>query len=438
MNTVSNNSSTINDRVNSSWKDINKFTSILKKHEEYRKTTLNLIASENVLSPAVRSALDNDLLHRYADYPGREMNARRYRGNKFINELEQKTAALAAEVFRANFIEMRPLSGHLAGLAVILGLCEPNQTVLELGRDGGGHREAGRLIASKLIPLNVHNLAFDGKTYNINLAQSIELIEKTQPRMVILGSSNFLFPHPVNEIAKIVHSIPNSILVFDASHVMGFLAAGNFQDPLREGADIVFGSTHKTFPGPQGGIIFSERQDMIEAVSNALVPALVTNHHPFRMPALAMALVEMRIWGQAYTEQIVENSQRLGKELDGRGIPVVCVNGCYSASHTLLLSVANFGKAEEVAVRLETAGIMTTSTLLPEAHGVEGIRIGTQEITRLGATETHIPHIADLIADAIRASRPVESIAQAVRTLTRSLGPIHFTWGETSSHDDRK
>ena len=405
----------------------------LAKHEAWRSETLNLIASENALSPAVRSALNNDLLQRYADYPGRDANARRYRGNRFIAEIERETADLAKEVLRAQWVELRPLAGHLAGLAVILGVCRPHDVVLELGREGGGHREAGRFTASQLVQIEVMNLPFDAENYNVDLPAAVKLIEDVRPRLVILGSSNFLFPHPVEGIAAALHRSPGAVLAYDASHVMGFLAAASFQDPLREGADIVFGSTHKTFPGPQGGIILSDREDLIDAASKALVPALVTNHHPFRMPALALALMEMRTWGRAYVEQIVKNSEALGTALDSRGIPVVCVEGRYSASHTLLLKVSAFGKAEDVALRLEAAGIITTGTLLPDALGIDGIRIGTQEITRLGAMHPDMLQVADLISQAIHGSSPVGRISRAVRQFATSLGPVRFTWGDPQS-----
>lgn len=179
------------------------------------------------------------------------------------------------------FIQLLRLkgAGHVAGVAVLMGLCSPGDLVLELGRDGDGHREGGKLASSPLVPLEIEYLPFDQTSYNVDVVGTIQLIDRRQPRMVILGSSNFLFPHPVSAIAEALKAYPDTLLVYDASHVMGFLAAGRFQDPLREGADLVIGSTHKTLPGPQGGIIFSNRSDLMDAVSQATYPALVTNHH---------------------------------------------------------------------------------------------------------------------------------------------------------------
>jgi len=399
---------------------------LVASHEHWRRQTINLIASENVISPAVRAALDSDLEGRYADYPGRDLRARRYRGNRYIVEIEEAAAALARDVFRARYVELRPLAGHLAGIAVLMGLCRPGDVVLEVGRDGGGHREAGRLVSSPLASLDVRYLPFSGERYNVDIPATLGLIAETKPRVVIVGSSNFLFPHPVRELADAVHS-SGGYLIYDGSHVMGFLAADRFQDPLGDGADLVFGSTHKTFPGPQGGIIFSNQDDLMELVTGALVPALVTNHHPFRMPGMAVALLEMQAFGSAYMDAVRVNAQALGEALTREGVPCVSVEGRYSESHCVLARVAGFGTAEEAAVRLEASGIITTSSLLPAVQGTEGIRMGVQELTRLGADSSTMTLVARLFADAVGSRRASQTIASDSASLMESLGPIQFS-----------
>jgi glycine hydroxymethyltransferase len=225
--------------------------------------------------------------------------------------------------------------------------------------------------------------------------------------------------------------LPETVLVYDGSHVMGFLAAGRFQKPLEEGADLVFGSTHKTLPGPQGGIIFSNRDDLMEKICAATYPALVTNHHLFRLPALALALLEMQQWGPAYTEQVTANAQALGAALEANGVPCVCVDGCYSQSHTLLACVSRFGKGAQVANRMEAAGIIAGAAHLPEYWGVEGIRLGTQEVTRLGAKPEHMVWVAQWIARAAAADiAECSAISQETARFAAELGPVQFTWME--------
>src|SRR5690606_35800889 len=150
-------------------------------------------------------------------------------------------------VFGATEVELRAISGHVAGLAVIMGLCKPGDTVLELAGADGGHRMAAKAIESPLIDLRVLAFPFDADACNIDVDATCALIAREKPRLIIVGASNFLFPVPLEPIARCIaeHS-PDSVLVYDASHVLGLIACGVFQDPLREGADLIFGSTHKT------------------------------------------------------------------------------------------------------------------------------------------------------------------------------------------------
>ena len=407
------------------------FQVALKWHEDWRNRTVNLIASENVMSLAVRNTINNDLLGRYADYPERDPSKRRYRGTRYIAEIEKSVTLLAQEALRAKFVEIRPISGHLAGVAVLMGLCKPGDVVLEVGRDGGSHREAGRLSVTSLAPLNVKYLPFDGAKFNIDVPKALDQIKKERPRAIILGTSSFLFPHPVRELVEAVKELPDTILIYDASHILGFTTSGAFQDPIAEGADIVFGSTHKTFPGPQGGIIFSNRNDLMEATCQALVPGLVTNHHPFRMPALGMTFLEMRTWGSAYAKQMVSNANALGDELLTNGIQTVNVDGCHTQTNTVLLCVESFGKGEELAVALEDCGVVVTSTHLPDYWGTEGIRIGTQEFTRMGGDESVAKSIGSLIADIIHRKVEPEKARSRATKIVSDLGPMRYTW-ETS------
>jgi glycine hydroxymethyltransferase len=402
---------------------------LLASHETWRSQTINLIASENALSPAVRRALNSDLVQRYGDYSGRDLSDRRYRGNRYIELIEREAVRIAQETFKARYVELRPISGHVAGAAVLMGLCRPGDLVLEPGRDAGGHREAGKFASSAMAPLEVGYLPFDPVRYNIDLDRFSDLLQKRRPQVVILGSSNFLFPHPVEQVAGLLKALsPETVLVYDGSHVMGFLASGVFQHPLEEGAGLVFGSTHKTLPGPQGGIIFSNRDDLMEKVCQATYPALVTNHHLFRIPALALALLEMQQWGAAYTGQVIANAQALGAALEQKGVPCVCVDGLYTRSHTILACVSKFGKGAGLAARLEDCGIITTAAHLPDYWGVEGLRLGTQEITRRGAGQDRMQQIASLIEQALGGSRSPEAIRADSAGFVTGLGPVQYTW----------
>ncbi len=401
--------------------------SLVREHENWRCDCINLIAAENVMSPAARHFLSCDLAQRYGDYLGRDLHARKYFGNRFLVQIEELVVNLTKDLFGASYVEARLLSGHMAGDAVILSLVRPGDTVLEVGRDGGGHRLATKLKASPLAQqIDVEFLPFDASTYNIDLDRSISLIKRTKPRLIILGSSNFLFPHPVREIAEVVQELDGTILAYDGAHVLGLISAGRFQDPLREGADILFGSTHKTFPGPQGGMLLSNSEDLIELISDVVYAGLVTNHHLARLPALAMSLLEMQTWGQAYASQIIGNAQRLAGEIHLRGIDVVGAAHGYTQSHTVLLQTMPFGSSRELGLLLEEAGIITNPVALPDTLGREGIRLGVQEITRRGAREEDMPTVADLVADVIIRKKEPEAVRSLVMEFARQFQDVTF------------
>ena len=166
----------------------------------------------------------------------------------------------------------------------------------------------------------------------------------------------------------------------------------------------------------------------MEKVCQAIYPALITNHHLFRIPALALALLEMQHWGAAYTGQVTANAQALGAALAQKGIGCVNVDGLYTRSHTILACVSRFGKGAEMAARLEACGIITTAAHLPEYWGVEGLRLGTQEVTRLGAKADDMQQIAGLIEQALSQARNPEAINADAAAFAAGLGPVHFTW----------
>ncbi len=401
---------------------------LVANHESWRAECINLTASENRLSPAVRQYLDSDLVQRYGDYTGRDLSAHRYQGIKWIEQIERAVIQLASELFGASQVELRPISGHVAGAAVIMGLTEPGDVVLEVDPYLGSHRLATKLTLAPLTHLDVHFLPVSPSTYSIDLDKTRGMIEELHPRLVILGSSNFLFPHPVKELSQILQDYPETILAYDASHVFGLIAGKRFQDPLSEGAQVVFGSTHKTLPGPQGGIILSNEDELMEQVVSSVYPGLVTNHHVFRLPALGICLLEMKEWGTEYASQIIANSQALGEAIQTRGVDVVNRNGCFSQSHTIIVKTAAFDSAKSIVSCLEEANIIVTTARLPEALGKEGLRIGTQELTRLGATEADMDPLAELLVDVISEKKSSTQVRPLARNYALQFTDCKFTW----------
>ena len=394
---------------------------LVERHERWRAKCWNLIASENVTSHAVRALTSSDLSHRYGDYEGIDLRARKYCGNRFILEVEQRGHDLARALFGAQYVDLRPLSGHVAGIAPLLALCRPGDTVLELSRECGGHRLAAKMAYCRLVELRVVPIPFDVERLNIDVDATMTLIEREKPRLVILGSSCFLFPAPVAALRVGIDALDSdTVLQYDASHVLGLIAGGRFQCPLAEGAHLVTSSTHKTLGGPQGGLILTNSEVIAEAVGNAM-RSLVANHHLHRLPALCAAFAEWAECGAAAVDKIVESARGLGAALEAQGVSVVGSHLRYTASHTILLRTKELGPASELARQLENANIIVSVCCLPDPLGPEGIRLGTQEMVRRGMVAGDTDEVAAVIAAVLQQRIDGAAARKRVGELARKM-----------------
>jgi glycine hydroxymethyltransferase len=401
------------------WEDT--INGLVRAHEIWRSSCLNLCAAENVMSKQVRDMLGSDLAQRYGDYNGRDLTARKYFGTKIIVELEQKIEDLAKAVFGADFVELRPVSGHTAGNAIMMGLCKPGDTVLELSRECGGHRLASKLVTSELIPLHVEYHAFDDASFNLDVEGTLGQVDRLKPRLLIVGSSNFLFPIPLKELADGLKAYPDTVLVYDASHVLGLIVGKTFQDPLGEGAHVVLAGTQKSFPGPQGGVIYSNDGALMERISTAVYPALLSNHHLARLPALGLVLEEMRVSGREYAGSVVQNARELARGLHGEGLGVVGSDRGFTDSHTVLVQTGDLSGAEDWGSVLDRHDIIANTIQLPASLGGKGVRLGVSELTRRGAGVSVMNEIAKIVADVLLNRRNTAEIMTHVHELATRI-----------------
>ncbi len=235
---------------------------------------------------------------------------------------------------------------------------------------------------------------------NIDTDKMLKEIRRLKPKVVMFGASLFLFPHPVKEAREACDEVGASI-IYDGAHVAGLIAGGQFQDPLREGADVFTGSTHKTFPGPQGGFIFCQEK-WADDIDEAVFPGTVSNFHLHHKAALAIALAETKQFGKAYAAQTVKNAQALAAYLDELGFNVLCKDQGYTRSHQVAADVSKIGGGSLVAENMERANIIANKNLFPWDHEMgkddpSGIRLGVQELTRLGMKEPEMKEVARLI-----------------------------------------
>ncbi|OGD49234.1 serine hydroxymethyltransferase [Candidatus Bathyarchaeota archaeon RBG_13_46_16b] len=410
---------------------------VLQQHHRWFQESIPLIASENIPSPAVREAIISDFGNRYAEgWPGERV----YAGCRFIDKIEFKCIELMKRLYNAEFVDVRPISGVVANLAVYTAFTQPSDILLALSIPCGGHITSGKKelggTAGAVKGLIVEYLPLDYKELNIDVDKAKskiqELVSKGKPpRFVMFGASVFPFPHPVKELAEAVHSA-GATVGYDAAHVAGLIAGGQFQDPLREGADVVSLSTHKTFFGPQhGGILSWERNS--EKIKKATFPGMVSNHHLHAVAGLTIACAEMLEFGKEYASQVVRNAKALAQALYERGFNVLAEHKGFTNSHVILIDITKYGDGGTIEETLENANVIINRNLLPwdikeGRHFMHpgGIRLGASEITRLGMKELDMSEIAEFIKRVVIDEEPPEKVRLDVAEFRKDCQKVHY------------
>ena len=360
------------------------------------------------MSPTARGLLSSELAHRYTS------TDRFYMGTRFTDEIEQCGEELAKDVFKAETADLRPLSGHIADTIVLANLAKPGDTLLCVSPEDGGYPGMWVEGLTGLLKLKSVAFPFSKKDWNIRVEEAKKVISQLKPRIVIFGASLILFPYEVDELAKIAHE-NGADVGFDGSHVMGLIAGRQFQDPLREGAQVLFGSTHKSFFGPQGGIILADKKTG-KMLKEKIYPAFVDNAHWNRIASLSLALAEMKEFGKDYAKQVVSNSKSLAKALFDLGFPVVCKDLGFTRSHQAIVDFGDYEKGRTVAERLQRANIITDCV----------IRFGSCETTRRGMKDKDMSKIAELIKRTVIDKENPETIKKEVAKLATEFQKVHY------------
>lgn len=336
---------------------------LLDRQDAWRATTLNLIASENVLSPAATSVLVSDLHHRYAEgHPG----ARYYEGTAIVDEIERLAEEACRRLFRCAYADVRAISGTVSNEAAFSRLVPRGATAIAHKVATGGHISHDRMgsLGKRTDRILPWPTLADGFTIDAPAAR--DLIAAEKPAVVVLGRSLILFPEPVAELSEAARAV-GARVIYDGAHVLGLVAAGEFQDPLGEGADVLTGSTHKTFFGPQRGLVLSRSADEAfrKTLDRGVFPGATSNHHLHTLPALLVATLEMEAFGPAYAKAVIANARTLAGALAKRGLPPACPDRGFTASHQVALDVSAWGGGREVATRLSADDVVCNMNLLP-------------------------------------------------------------------------
>ncbi len=394
-----------------------------------------MIASENVSSKRVREVLASDLGHRYAEgWPGERV----YAGCKYIDQIELEAIALGKRLFRANFVDVRPVSGVVANLSVYSALSSAGDTMMALSIPNGGHISHGKSdfsgSAGLVHSLQIEYFAFDKDEMNIDVDSSVRRIRKLKksPRLAMFGGSLFLFPHPVKELAPVIEDA-GGVVCYDAAHVVGLIAGGVFQDPLREGAKVMTFSTHKTLFGPQGGAIVADEM-FAEQIKKAVFPGTTSNHHLHGVAAKAMAFAEFLQFGRRYARDVVRNSQALATALADTGEVVLGERNGYTASHQIAVDVTKYSDGGAMEKTLESQNIIVNRQLLPgdlqagrHYTNPGGIRLGVAELTRLGMRPGEMQEVAEILHVAMSGAKRREVLVR-VKELRKNFQKVKYSF----------
>lgn len=415
-----------------------------KKHEQYREQEcINMIASEGIKSPAVCQMLDmsHDLATRYAegenDHIG-QVKKRFYQGQKYMTQIENLACDAIKNLFRTTWADIRLISGTHANTATFKGLslASKNNKMVVTPLSCGAHISHDYTgLAGSILGLDNINHIYDINEFNIDPEKSAYVIRASKPGIVTFGGSLFLFPHPIRELRAVCDEV-GAYVAYDAAHVLGLIAGGQFQDPLREGADFITASTHKTFPGPQGGVIMGNtdtpaKEKAIRKIQYAVFPLSASSTHLGRLPALGIACLEMKLFGQELATQIVKNAQTAGQYLCENGVKVIAEHKGFTKSHQIALDVSNFGGGNKVAQALEETNIILNKNLLPyddqsSKENPSGLRVGFHDVTRRGFREGEVKHLCDLILAVIKGNRESKAVKADVLALKKEFCGVKY------------
>ncbi|DAC13217.1 MAG TPA: aminotransferase class I/II-fold pyridoxal phosphate-dependent enzyme [Candidatus Poseidoniales archaeon] len=392
-------------------------------------TSLPMIASENILSPLVARAVSSDLHGRYAEgLPGK----RYYQGCDDFDTIESLGIESAKRVFNSKFVNIQSISGTVSNIAALKALSKPGQSITAVSTADGGHISHANMGAVGVRGLDLHTYPWNVERMEPDIDAAAKLIREIEPSVALFGQSVFLFPTPLEELSDAAHEVGASVM-YDAAHVLGLVAGGVFQDPLREGADVVTGSSHKTFPGPQGGFLISDSDDpkMHRRLNNAVFPGTCSSYHLHHVAGKAVALAEFEAFGKDYARDIVRNAKALAESLAERGFDVLAEERGYTASHQVLTRHGDkdSGAGRDAAQMLEKAGIITNMNMLPgdtKALSPSGLRLGVPELTRVGMGADQMDQVAHFFQRALIDGHDLNSVKADVELFKDDYTTVQY------------
>ncbi len=434
--------------MSSFYEKIQSLSNKIRENNDWRqRESFNLIPSETTPSLLVKMCEISDPSGRYAEHrtmKGEEIYF--YQGTDFIRDVEEEAGDELGRFFGCSEIELRTISGQMANEVVFKGMVRflnrdrpegqpmrKMRLVMNNALTKGGHLSSQPMGAlfnfvaedPETGKENVVNFpVLDENPYKIDTGKLGELIEQHKPELVVFGKSMFLYQEPVKFVSDLVKDWEvRPVIMYDMAHVLGLFGA--FQAPLQEGADVITGSTHKTFFGPQRGVIAgnfpkgSALRKLWLDIKGRAFPGSTSNHHLGTLLALLMAVYEMNEFKEEYQDQVRSNAKAFARSLKDKGIQVEGdEKDGFTETHQVLMRVRKYGLGQEIARRLEENNIVTNYQALPDDETFldsSGIRMGVQEMTRFGMKEKDFDVLSGLIADVIMRNKDVKEDVKEFR-----------------------
>lgn len=390
-------------------------------HDE---TCVNLNPATNRMNPRAERMLAAGLGSRPSlGYPGEKYEM----GLEAIEQVEVIAAELAARVFHAGYAEVRVGSGALANLYAFMACCEPGDTIIAPPETIAGHVTHHADGAAGLYRLTTVPAPVDQNTYTVDVDALADLARTVRPKLITIGGSLNLTPHPVAAVREIADTVGAKVL-FDAAHLSGVIAGGAWPNPLDEGAHLMSMSTYKSLGGPPGGLLVGTDADLARRIEAIAYPGLTANFDAGKTAALAQTLLDWTVAGKAYAATMTETAAALAAGVAAAGVPVFRTSDGVTRSHQFAVEAAQYGGGQTAAKRLRRANLLACGIGLPrpEVPGdLNGLRIGTPEVARLGMTAADMPTLATFIARAL--TDPPETVAPEVAAWRTDFRTIHFT-----------
>lgn len=397
---------------------------VASNRQIHERDCFNLNPATNVMNPKAEAVLSAGLGSRPSlGYPGDKYEM----GLEAIEEIEVIAAELCAEIFDARFAEIRVPSGALGNLYGFMATCQPGDAIITPPATIGGHVTHHGPGCAGLYGLQIHNAPVDADGYTLDVDALARLAREVKPKLITVGGSLNLFPHPVAAVRDIADGVGAKVL-FDAAHQCGVIAGRAWPNPLAEGAHLMTMSTYKSLGGPAGGLIVSNDAEIVERLDAIAFPGLTANFDAAKSAALALTMLDWRDYGAAYAVQMIETAQAFAHALAAKDVPVFGRARGFTSSHQFAVEAAAFGGGQAVSKHLRKAGLLACGIGLPIAPvdgDMNGLRIGTPELVRWGVTAAHAPEIAGLLARALASETP-EGLAEETAALRAQFSELRF------------